>query len=105
MVFVSLWRQTRRALRIKALECGLEASGTRRAVVSVSWMHTAEAGEGLWRVPSGLGSLRGADKIGGILKAGIGSTAVPIYECAAAEAQAVRRSPVGVRIVVDGFGS
>jgi hypothetical protein len=33
----------------------------------------------------------GADKIGAILKAGFGSTAFPIYECAAAEAQAVRR--------------
>jgi hypothetical protein len=34
---------------------------------------------------------RGADKIGAILKAGIGSTAFPIYDCAAAEAQIVGR--------------
>jgi len=32
-----------------------------------------------------------ADKIVAILKAGIGSIAFPIYDCAAAEAQAVRR--------------
>jgi len=35
----------------------------------------------------------GADKIAAILKSGIGPIAFPIYECAAADAQGVRRQP------------
>jgi hypothetical protein len=38
----------------------------------------------------------GADKIGAILKAGISPIAFPIYDCAAAEAQAVGRRTITV---------
>jgi hypothetical protein len=35
-----------------------------------------------------------ADKIGAILKAGVGPIVLPIYNCAAAEAQAVSPHPI-----------